>query len=89
MNMWPDFSNGTEDFDIGGPYNYVFHRYNMSFKNNFVAMLYSTPTYKKRITYKLCSEYIKTNIHDNEKEISILMKYDLDDILLKYFDWKF
>jgi hypothetical protein len=56
--IFPNHTQNSEDWDIPGvKFNYVYHRYNIMFKDNIASMLNSTPTFRREIYYGLVREY--------------------------------
>jgi len=80
--LWSDMTKESEDWDLGGKFNYVYHRYNQSFKNHLIHMLYNTPTYRDIIFSKLSIKYMKEH-EDNDFFIYFRrLSLDLNQYLL-------
>lgn len=66
--LWPNHSKNERDYDIEGiNFNYIYHRYNYSFKDRFTYMWYNTPTFTNELLYTLASHYMKKVSLDREQ----------------------
>ena len=78
--LWKNHSKDCKDLDIPNVYyKYVYHRYNMSFKDNLIHMLNSTPTFKKEIIWNLYNNYIKE--HSDKDNIIKNKLFKLDETI--------
>jgi hypothetical protein len=71
--LFSNHSKPTEkDWDINdvSHFNYIYHRYNLMFKDKFIAFIINTPTFKNEILNTLLKEY-----KNNFKSETINLKY--------------
>lgn len=59
IRLWPEHTKDEDDWDLGGQFNYVYHRYRMFGGNCFLSFLRSTPTFRDSIVGRLKQEYGK------------------------------
>lgn len=56
---FPEHTEERDDWDFGGKYNYIWHRYHTMFEELPIAFLTNTPTFRRKIWTRMTHLYLQ------------------------------